>query len=73
MCNSLSRFLLSCVPFILPFLANNASAATCEELISLKLPQTSIAQVQSLRAGSHSSPVGELNKPICRLVALVGP
>jgi feruloyl esterase len=37
------------------------------------LPQTSIAQVQSLRAGSHPSPVGELNKPICRLVALVGP
>lgn len=70
---SLSRFLLSCVLPILPFLANTASAATCEELTSLKLPQTSIAQVQSLRAGSHPQPVGELKLPICRIVALVGP
>ena len=59
--------------FIQLFLANDASAAACDELTRLQLPQTSIAQVQSLPAGDHPQPVGELKKPICRIVAQIGP
>ena len=52
-----------------------AASAPCEvgTFQVLGLPQTSILLVESLGAGSHPSPVGTIEAPICRVRARFDP
>lgn len=58
------------------FAASSAAAATCESLVSLKLPNTTITVAQSIPAGNYTAPNGQLfmNMPaFCRVAATLTP
>jgi feruloyl esterase len=50
-----------------------APGADCSRLAALPLPDTAIERIDTLAAGTHPAPVGEIARPICRVVASVGP
>ena len=54
----------------------NAAAVTCESLVSLRLPDTTITAAQSIPAGSYTAPDGQVfpNMPaFCRVAAILTP
>ncbi len=56
--------------------ARQASAGTCESLVSLKLTDTTITAAQSISAGTYTAPNGEVfeNMPaFCRVAATLTP
>jgi feruloyl esterase len=56
--------------------ATQASAATCENLISLQLHDTTITAAQSIRAGTYTAPDGEVFPDMpafCRVAAMLTP
>jgi len=56
--------------------ASHAAAVTCENLVSLKLPDTAITLAQSIPAGTYTAPNGEVftNMPaFCRVAAALRP
>lgn len=58
------------------FAVSPAAAATCESLISLKLPETTITAAQSIQAGTYTAPNGQVfrNMPaFCRVAATLTP
>lgn len=58
------------------FLASHAAATTCENLISLKLHDTTITAAQSIPAGTYTAPDGQVftNMPaFCRVAATLTP
>jgi hypothetical protein len=55
---------------------SDSSAATCESLASLKLPDTTITAAQSIPSGSYTAPNGEVFKNMpafCRVAATLAP
>jgi tannase/feruloyl esterase len=58
------------------FVVSPAAAATCESLISLKLPETTITAAQAIQAGTYTAPNGQVfrNMPaFCRVAATLTP
>jgi len=58
------------------FALGRAAAETCENLISLKLPETTITAAQSIAAGTYTAPDGQVftNMPaFCRVAATLTP
>lgn len=56
--------------------AGQATAATCESLVSLKLPETTITTAESIPAGTYVAPDGQVfpNMPaFCRVAATLTP
>src|ERR1700693_4871320 len=56
--------------------ARQAAAETCENLASLKLPDTTITAAQSIPAGTYTAPNGEVFKNMpafCRVAATLTP
>jgi feruloyl esterase len=55
---------------------SDSSAATCESLASLKLPDTTITAAQSIPSGTYTAPNGEVFKNMpafCRVAATLAP
>jgi feruloyl esterase len=50
-----------------------ARQATCESLLELSLPDTTITLAQSLPAGGNPNPVGTLPRAVCRVAGTVAP
>jgi len=62
--------------FAANFGVGQAAAATCESLISLKLPNTTITAAQSIPAGTYKAPNGQVFKNMpafCRVSATLMP
>jgi feruloyl esterase len=75
---SLSKIFVALVfaAFAAAFAVDQAAAATCESLASLKLSQTTITAAQSVPAGTYTAPDGEVftNMPaFCRVAATLTP
>lgn len=67
---------VACIALVLLFAASPASSDTCDRLISLRLPNTSIESASILPAGAFAPP--GLNEPLqlpsfCRVVARTDP
>jgi hypothetical protein len=73
---SLWNMALALVFILATFAGRPAAAASCESLISLKLPETTITAAQPIAAGTYTAPDGEVftNMPaFCRLAATLTP
>jgi feruloyl esterase len=78
----MSKIVLSCaVLFVLVLSVTPASAATCESLAGLKLPNTTITSAQTVAAGEFTPPAGGRGAPaplkdlpaFCRVTATLRP
>src|SRR5262245_28019144 len=78
----MSKIVLSCVVLcVLVLTVIPASAATCENLASLKLPNTTITSAQTVAAGAFTPPAGARGTPaplkdvpaFCRVTATLKP
>ena len=73
---NLSRAKIAAAFVFATFAVSPATAATCESLISLKLPETTITAAQSIQAGTYTAPNGQVfrNMPgFCRVAATLTP
>lgn len=73
---SLRKMALALVFICATFALDRAAAETCENLISLKLPETTITAAQSIPAGTYTAPDGQVftNMPaFCRVAATLTP